>query len=338
MSRFRCSEVFGAGEWADEEAAAAVIGGAGRCSLIAPFLVVRTPGSPGNTAVQNHIIATFRALSWHIEEDAFTAQTPQGEKPFRNIIVTKNPDAHRKLVLAAHFDSKYFADFEFLGATDSAAPCGILVDIARSLDPLLEKQTEAALLEGDASASTTLQLIFFDGEEAYGLWSATDSLYGSRHLAEKWAATYTAPTAPGAPPRSVLSQIDALVLLDLLGAPGTTLFNTQRDTSWMWERIVAIQFRIVKHELASSALRATFSGRGPIGYFQEAALTYYEIEDDHKPFLERGVPIVHAIGNPFPKVWHTARDNADAISAETVRDLAVIFRVFVAEYLGLMLY
>jgi len=30
----------------------------------------------------------------------------------------------------------------------------------------------------------TLQLIFFDGEEAFGEWSDDDSLYGSRHLAE----------------------------------------------------------------------------------------------------------------------------------------------------------
>ena len=30
----------------------------------------------------------------------------------------------------------------------------------------------------------TLQLIFFDGEEAFAEWSDDDSLYGSRHLAE----------------------------------------------------------------------------------------------------------------------------------------------------------
>lgn len=31
-----------------------------------------------------------------------------------------------------------------------------------------------------------LMLIFFDGEEAFLEWTATDSLYGSRHLAQKW--------------------------------------------------------------------------------------------------------------------------------------------------------
>ncbi|NXH59669.1 QPCT cyclotransferase, partial [Rhabdornis inornatus] len=33
----------------------------------------------------------------------------------------------------------------------------------------------------------TLQLLFLDGEEAFGDWSVTDSLYGARHLAAKMA-------------------------------------------------------------------------------------------------------------------------------------------------------
>lgn len=35
----------------------------------------------------------------------------------------------------------------------------------------------------------TLQMVFFDGEEAFKEWSKTDSLYGSRHLAWQWENT-----------------------------------------------------------------------------------------------------------------------------------------------------
>lgn len=35
----------------------------------------------------------------------------------------------------------------------------------------------------------TLQLVFFDGEESFEEWTDTDSLYGSRHLAERMAST-----------------------------------------------------------------------------------------------------------------------------------------------------
>lgn len=38
-------------------------------------------------------------------------------------------------------------------------------------------------------AAVSLQLVFFDGEESFEEWTDTDSLYGSRHLAERLAST-----------------------------------------------------------------------------------------------------------------------------------------------------
>jgi glutaminyl-peptide cyclotransferase len=48
---------------------------------------------------------------------------------------------------------------QFVGATDSAIPCAILLYIAEAVAPLMSKHTDA-----------TLQLIFFDGEEAFKDW------------------------------------------------------------------------------------------------------------------------------------------------------------------------
>jgi glutaminyl-peptide cyclotransferase len=73
---------------------------------------------------------------------------------------------------------------QFIGATDSAAPCSTLLDVAESLTPLLRhKQTlvQADEYEGDEEwAHTTLQIVLFDGEEAFHDWTATDSIYGAR--------------------------------------------------------------------------------------------------------------------------------------------------------------
>lgn len=126
---------------------------------------------------------------WHVELDRFVDKTPYGEKTFTNLIFTKNPKAENRLVFAAHFDSKYFPPsptdkpreqwnggddtLPFVAATDSAAPCAILLDLAASLDRALDQS-------GRDDQDTTLQLIFFDGEEAFVEWSAYDSLYGSR--------------------------------------------------------------------------------------------------------------------------------------------------------------
>jgi glutaminyl-peptide cyclotransferase len=134
---------------------------------------------------------------------------------------------------------QYFKDFDFVGATDSSVPCAIVIDVAIKLDALLTARTKAGY-----NSDKTLQLIFFDGEEAFETWGATglilkltrslDSLYGSRHLSQKWNKEMVTQG------NSVLNYIDALVLLDLLGSPDVSdIFNMNRDTTWFWERIVS---------------------------------------------------------------------------------------------------
>ena len=124
-------------------------------SLLKPLLVPRVPDTPSNRAVQAFITKHFENLGWTIERDAFEAQTPLGTKHFTNLIFTHNPRALRKLVLAAHYDSKVFDGFEFVGATDSSVPCAILLDIAQTLNPYLPQSFKDGLV--------SLQLIFFDG-------------------------------------------------------------------------------------------------------------------------------------------------------------------------------
>ena len=64
-----------------------------------------------NTLVRNYIVSTLKALNWHIELDEFSDTTPIGSKRFANVIATKDPSASRRVVLSAHFDSKYFPSF-----------------------------------------------------------------------------------------------------------------------------------------------------------------------------------------------------------------------------------
>jgi len=59
------------------------------------------------------------------------------------------------------------------------------------------------------------------------------------------------------------------------------------------------------------------------------------IEDDHIPFMERGVPILHLITQPFPKVWHQQEDNVENLDFPTIDILMSIFRDFIIELLEL---
>lgn len=146
---------------------------------LAHILIPRVVGTDGHATVQKYIKNTMQSLKWHVETDPFKAATPNlGTLAFENIIVTLNPNAERFLVLACHYDSKYFPNQTFLGASDSAVPCAMLIDLAVYMAPYLNQ-----IRDND---ELSLQLLFLDGEEAFLEWSSTDSIYGARHLAERW--------------------------------------------------------------------------------------------------------------------------------------------------------
>lgn len=60
------------------------------------------------------------------------------------------------------------------------------------------------------------------------------------------------------------------------------------------------------------------------------------VEDDHVPFLRRGVEdILHIIPTPFPRVWHTMDDDVKNLDVATVKDWAKIVAGFVGEWMDL---
>lgn len=290
-----------------------------------PLLIERYPGSPGSYAARQHIMQRIQRLQadWVLEVDTFLSRTPYGYRSFSNIISTLNPTAKRHLVLACHYDSKYFPHWDnrvFVGATDSAVPCAMILELARALDKQLLSLKNISDLKPDLS----LQLIFFDGEEAFLHWSPHDSLYGSRHLASKMAST---PHPPGARDTNQLHGMDLLILLDLIGAPNPTFPNFFPNSARWFDRLQAIE-----HELHVFGLLKDHSWERR--YFQNYGYGGV-IQDDHVPFLRKGVPVLHLIPSPFPEVWHTMDDNEENLDKTTIDNLNKILQVFVLEYLHL---
>ncbi|MFH4979963.1 hypothetical protein AB6A40_006672 [Gnathostoma spinigerum] len=285
--------------------------------LLKPLLVERVVGTPNHETVRNYIVSKLHDKGFVVELDNFDAETPLGTKSFSNIIATYNPEAPRRLVLACHYDSKYFKKQVFIGATDSAVPCAILLDLAETLAPYLPRQN---------NHDVSLQLIFFDGEEAFVRWSRTDSIYGARHLAHKWQNnSYSHPKTVLFDVQTQLDRIDVLVLLDLLGERNPRINNMYGyGTSNLFKN-----FEDIENDLRS--LNCT--NKLPKIFFSEQSLE--AAEDDHIPFLLRNVPVLHLISVPFPTVWHKISDNAAALHYPTIENLASIIRVFVAEYLAI---
>ncbi|PWN30370.1 hypothetical protein BDZ90DRAFT_211168, partial [Jaminaea rosea] len=330
-------------------------------SWLARFLFPRVPGDPGIIKARKMITDVFQKqlgpsdgkkgggirTGWKVEEHASQGDTPHGVKPFVNVVATKDPEAPRKLVLAAHYDSKWFERGSFVGATDSAAPCAMLIDLAISLDALLEgakKKRKEGKGTGDGLEDVTLQLIFFDGEEAWDRWTHTDSIYGSRALVANWTKSYDQSSLPssshearrltthGRPVRRI-DSIDHFILLDLLGAKHPTIPSYYASTHWLFRELLSAERRLrdsghlYPDIKSSNEAQSFFVDRDP--------MLGAGIEDDHLPFIANGVPVLHLIPTPFPRVWHTLKDDASALDWPTNYAWSMILRLFTAEYLGL---
>src|SRR5690348_7192815 len=132
----------------------------------------RPPGSPAIHKLQAYILAQLKQHKCTVTQDDFTAQTPQGAVAMKNIVARFAGTSGRAVVLSGHYDTKVLP--QFVGANDGGSSTGFLLEMADVIDATPHKDD--------------LYLVWFDGEEAYKEWTATDSVYGSRHLAEKWAA------------------------------------------------------------------------------------------------------------------------------------------------------
>jgi len=147
----------------------------------------------------------------------------------------------------------------------------------------------ANYLRGRTLDGYSVWLVFTDGEEAIKSWSDTDSVYGSRHLAVKWQSDGT------------LKRIKAFILADMLGDRDLDVQRDMNSTPWLEDLI---------YQAASQY--------GWQSYFFENK-TYDE--DDHLPFVHRGVPCADLIdlnygyGNSY---WHTVEDTMDKLSAKSL--------------------
>jgi len=281
-----------------------------------PILVPRVVGTPNHDRVKQFIVDQMQSFGWSVTTDKFQENTPHGKKTFENIVSTLDEGATRRLVLACHYDSKYSREGTFVGAIDSAVPCAMLISLARDLAPKLDEYKKMG-------KDVSLQFIFFDGEEAFRSWTSRDSIYGARHLAQKWnSLSYPEKTNDGS---NHLHRMDLLVLLDLLGTPNPKFLSYISSGDRWFKHAADIELRLRNANLLST--------KGPNFFSFDFAAG--GIEDDHIPFMQRGVPILHIIPSPFPSVWHKDSDNKAALDYPTIDDLNKIFRVFVSEYLGL---
>jgi glutaminyl-peptide cyclotransferase len=242
----------------------------------------RWPTGPGHLKAETFLRSHFQGAHDQLEEDTFTADTPIGPVPMRNFIVRFSGKKPGEIVLATHYETNYpLRNIGFVGANDGAATTGLLMAIG---DRLHAETAGGKKLEG-----YSVWLVFFDGEEAINTWSRSDSTYGSRHLAARWGRDGT------------LGQIKAFMLADMIGDKDLDIQRESNSTGWL-VLLVGQAAKKFGHER----------------YFFQKEMA---VEDDHLPFVERGVPSIDVIDldyGPNNSYHHTAQDTLDKISAHSL--------------------
>lgn len=170
------------------------------------------PGSEAQTKVGDYLVSTLKGFNLQTHEHRFETLTPMGRIEMRNIWAEVKGKTDSVIVLASHYDSKYFGEFEFVGANDGGSSTGVLLELARTLNE-------------SNPTPFTLWFVFFDGEEAFRTWTSRDSLYGSREFVSRLRD------------QGKLNKISALILLDLIGSKNLALRRDQNSAQWLNELI-----------------------------------------------------------------------------------------------------
>ena len=233
----------------------------------------RPAGSEALARARRYIVKELKKTGARVREQPFTAQTPDGPIPMVNVIAELPGRRSEAILLGGHYDTKFFPNFTFVGANDGGSSSGLLLELARVLAP--------------RPREFTYWIVFFDGEEARREWSATDGIYGSRHLAESLRRDGRA------------KQVEAVVVVDMIGDRRLDIRREATSTPWLTDL------------LWGSATRL-----GHQAHFLKETLA---VEDDHAPFLKVGIPSALLIDFDYEPYWHTPEDTLDKLSPRSLQ-------------------
>lgn len=245
----------------------------------------RPPGSAAHRETQNYLFAELQKYANSVALQPLVYKSETATLHLNNILAEFGPPKAETLLLAAHWDTRPFADHDpkpenrdtpILGANDGASGVAVLLEIARVLKA--------------HPPPKRVVIVLFDGED-YGR-STDDMFIGSRFFAKnlgKWKPDYG-------------------ILLDMVGDKDLTL--PMEGYSWHTNRAF------------TEAIwnRAAHLG---LGAFQKRLGD--PIMDDHVPLIKVGIPMVNIIDFNYPywHTIEDTVDKCNSKSLEIVATLVI---------------
>ena len=243
----------------------------------------RPAGSEAIEKSRRYIEDQLRRSGWQVTRQVFTDDTPRGKVQFVNLIAQFPGQRNTAplFLLCSHYDTKTFDAIKFVGANDGGSSTGLLLELAR-------------VIGQHPNLAAKVELVFFDGEEAYDHFSETDGLYGSRYFAKHLGD----------------GQFRGGILFDMVGDRSLDVTLPADSPPDMARDIFA----------AAEALKLR-------NYF-----TYLDREmiDDHSPLNAVGIPTIDVIDFDYPW-WHTAGDTIDKISAQSLQIVGSVALYYLSE-------
>lgn len=257
----------------------------------------RIPNTSAHKKCAEYLSATLKQTGATVVEQPFQATAFNGTLLNGvNIIGSFNPEATRRILLFAHWDTRPWADNDpdeanrnqpVTGANDAASGVGVLLEVARQL--------------GLKAPSAGVDVVLFDAED-YGApesWQGNDPhtwCLGSQY----WSKN---PHTPG-------YKASFGILLDMVGAPGATFYREQ--ISEYYARDIVTKVWSAAHQLGHQRFFINKPGGS--------------ITDDHL-YVNRlaGIPsanIIHYDSNSekgFGNYWHTVNDTMENIDRTTLQ-------------------
>lgn len=258
----------------------------------------RVPGSEASKRCGAWIVEKLSQFGAYDIQQQRTRVTAWDGTPLDicNISARFNPDANRRVMLVAHWDSRPWADQEsdsqlrrqpIPGANDGASGVGVIMELAR-IYPQLD-------------TDMGLDVLFVDAED-YGVHADADVADSQDSWCLGSQYWVNNPTVP-------LKSIEYAVLLDMVG---------DKDARFSREYHSQLAAAPI-NDLVWRAARKAGHGKRFVDNVGAAVM------DDHVPLLMAGVPAIDIVdaNNPvtggFPRTWHTKDDNVDNIHAGTLR-------------------
>ena len=154
----------------------------------------------------------------------------------------------------------------------------------------------ANILPEETRAS--VEIVLFDAEDSGGIsgwsWIQGSTYYVSQLNTER------------------RDSIQAMVLLDMVGDINLVLPRESTSTTSLQNTIWNLADQLGHNDTFIDSYGGS-------------------ITDDHRPFLDAGIPAVDLIHLPFPSTWHTLDDTPDRCSAESLEIVGEVMEVFVIE-------